>query len=174
MCMRCEQHGLVTAPDGLCVLCRRALDEVPPAPVVSSARKNVKPVLVAGLGALLLVVASAMGYRIVRNRQIVAETEVTPGSIAAQARALEDVHVVVYTTHWCPVCTRAKAWLQANGIAYEERDVEASATWASELRARNPAHSIPTFDIEGQVSVGLRPQELLAMRERAAHRRASP
>jgi glutaredoxin len=122
------------------------------------------------LGLLFLTVAAASGYRIVRSRQIIAASERTTATGAPRACALEDVHVVVYTTQWCPVCKRAKAWLQENGIAYEERDVETSRVWASELGERNPAHSIPTFDIEGQVSIGLRPQELIAMRERAACR----
>jgi glutaredoxin 3 len=63
-------------------------------------------------------------------------------------------HVIVYTTGWCPVCRRAKAWLDANGISYDDRNVEASSEDARTLHRLNPRGSIPTFDVEGQVMVG--------------------
>jgi len=63
-------------------------------------------------------------------------------------------HVVVYTTSWCPACRQTKAWLRANGVPYEERDIEASRTYAMQMRALNPRMSIPTIDVEGDVDVG--------------------
>jgi len=62
--------------------------------------------------------------------------------------------VLVYTTSWCPTCRAAKGWLTANHVPFEERDIEASDTYASEMRALNPRMSIPTFNIEGEVFVG--------------------
>jgi glutaredoxin len=89
------------------------------------------------------------------------------------AASLRDVHVVVYTTSWCPVCRRAKSWMAANGVAYEERDVEASETNARRMRAINPRGGVPTFDVEGQVMVGFSEDSLLAtMRQAARHRSA--
>jgi glutaredoxin len=63
-------------------------------------------------------------------------------------------HVVVYTATWCNVCRRAKKWLDANGVSYDDRDIEASSDDARTLRRLNPRGSIPTFDVEGQVMIG--------------------
>lgn len=35
--------------------------------------------------------------------------------------------VLLYSTSWCGFCTKARQYFQANGIAYEEYDVERSA-----------------------------------------------
>jgi glutaredoxin len=85
---------------------------------------------------------------------------------------LPDVHVVVYTTSWCPVCKRAKQWMNAHGVAYEEHDVEASSESARQMRAINPRGGVPTFDVEGQVEVGFSAGDLTATMQRAAVRRA--
>jgi glutaredoxin len=84
-----------------------------------------------------------------------------------------DVHVVVYTTSWCSVCKRAKKWMAANGVSYEERDVETSDANARRMRILNPRGGVPTFDVEGQVMVGFSEDGLLAtMRQAAQHRSA--
>jgi len=108
---------------------------------------------------------------------------VTVGAAAPQAPApgtpetaapvsIGDVDVVVYTTSWCPVCKRAKSWMNAHGMAYDERDVEASVAYSRELHALNPRGSIPTFDVEGQVLVGFSDRALVLAMEQAARRRA--
>lgn len=84
-----------------------------------------------------------------------------------------DVHVIVYTTSWCPHCRHAKAWMASHGVDYEERDIESSTENARQVRALNPRGSIPTFDIEGIVMVGFSEQGLIANMRRAATIRAS-
>jgi glutaredoxin len=100
----------------------------------------------------------------------------TPSAAAAAddgwRALLPSVDVVVYTTRWCPACRRAKAWLSGHGIAYEERDIEADDRYAHMMRAINPGGQIPTFDVEGDVMVGFDSGRLMAMRERAARKRA--
>ncbi|HLK40446.1 MAG TPA: glutaredoxin family protein [Polyangiaceae bacterium] len=86
---------------------------------------------------------------------------------------MSDVHVVVYTASWCSVCKRAKAWMAANGIAYEERDIDASSDNARRIRALNPRGSIPTFDVEGLVLVGFDGASLVATMRTAAQQRAA-
>jgi len=84
------------------------------------------------------------------------------------------VHVVVYTTGWCPVCKRAKAWMASRGIPYEERNIELSSEDARAMRAINPRGSIPTFDVEGDVMVGFSEQGLVAAMQSAARRQRGP
>jgi glutaredoxin len=80
------------------------------------------------------------------------------------------VHVVVYTTGWCPHCKRAKAWMDESGVSYEERNIESSQQNAQDNRRLNPRGSIPTFDVDGDVMVGFSEENLVAMIERAAQR----
>ena len=96
-----------------------------------------------------------------------APTPETPAPVS-----LGDVDVVVYTTSWCPACKQAKSWMNAQGMAYDERDVEASVAYSRELHSLNPRGSIPTFDVEGQVLVGFSDRALVRAMEQAARRRA--
>jgi glutaredoxin 3 len=96
-----------------------------------------------------------------------ATTPETPAPVS-----LGDVDVVVYTTSWCPACKQAKSWMNARGMAYDERDVEASVAYSRELHSLNPRGSIPTFDVEGQVLVGFSDCALVRAMEQAARRRA--
>jgi glutaredoxin len=81
-------------------------------------------------------------------------------------------HVIVYTAAWCPVCRRAKAWMNANGVPYDDRDVDASSADKQALRRINPKGSIPTFDVEGQVMVGFSEASCINLVQRAAAPRA--
>jgi glutaredoxin 3 len=96
-----------------------------------------------------------------------APTPETPAPVS-----LGDVDVVIYTTSWCPACKQAKSWMNAHGMAYDERDVEASVAYSRELHSLNPGGSIPTFDVEGQVLVGFSDRALVRTMEQAARRRA--
>jgi glutaredoxin len=77
-------------------------------------------------------------------------------------------HIVVYTAPWCSVCRRAKAFLDAKGVSYDDRDVDTSPDDARALRRLNPRASIPTFDIDGSVMVGFSESSFIALVERAA------
>ncbi len=87
--------------------------------------------------------------------------------------SLRDVNVVVYSASWCSVCKRAKGWMDAQGIAYEEKDIDLSSENARGLRALNARGSVPTFDVDGDVMVGFSEQGLVATMTRAAQRRAA-
>ena len=102
------------------------------------------------------------------------EPEVPPVEPApsASSASLEGLRVVIYTTSWCPVCKRAKAWMASHGVPYEEHDIEASRDDARMNRTINPRGSIPTFDIEGDIMVGFSEDGLVATMQRAAQRRA--
>ena len=40
----------------------------------------------------------------------------------------------MFTTQWCPVCKKAKAWLKQRGTPFEEFDIETSAAAKAEYR----------------------------------------
>lgn len=90
---------------------------------------------------------------------------------AALAQARRRVSVTIYTTDWCPHCTRAKAYMQQAGIRYVERDVESSETYRSRRDRLNPRRSVPTFDVDGEVLVGFSPRSLEGAIDRVAARR---
>jgi glutaredoxin len=100
----------------------------------------------------------------------------TAGAPAASSQvdlenAKRQVRVVMYSTSWCPVCKKARAWLAANQIAYEDRDIERNRAWHDECVARAHAARIPTFDVDGEVMVSFGEASFEALLERAAERR---
>lgn len=87
--------------------------------------------------------------------------------------AMSHVDVVVYTTSWCPACKQARSWMNANGISYRERDVEQDRDAHEKLKKISGGTTIPTFDIEGQVHVGLSPSWVQGAMRSVAERRLS-
>jgi glutaredoxin len=89
----------------------------------------------------------------------------------AVAEAMRHVDVVVYTTSWCPACKQARSWMNASGIAYSERDVDNDRSAHETLKKISGGMSIPTFDIEGQVRVGLSPPWIRSAMRSVAERK---
>lgn len=59
--------------------------------------------------------------------------------------------VVLYTTAFCGYCARAKALLEAKGVAFEEIDVTFSPAKRAEMKARaNGRSTVPQIRINGQ------------------------
>lgn len=57
----------------------------------------------------------------------------------------------MYTTHWCPDCRRAKAFLHQRQIAYEEINIEEVEGAAETVIAANQGKAkVPTFDVDGR------------------------
>jgi glutaredoxin len=82
--------------------------------------------------------------------------------------ARRTVDITVYGASWCPSCRQARAWLDANGMAYNELDIDRSESANRNMRRLNPAGTIPVIDIEGEVIVGFAPNAV----DRAIRRRA--
>lgn len=62
--------------------------------------------------------------------------------------------VEIYTTTMCPFCGRAKALLNAKGVAYDEYDVSADPVRRQQMRERaGGRHTVPQIFIGG-ISVG--------------------
>jgi glutaredoxin len=153
MMVRCEKHDLACGQTGQCVLCRREESR--------EAGASSRRWLIGFLTAVVIVVGSGVTYRLSRP-----STSATPPIAGALV-------VVVYTTSWCPVCKRAKTWLNSSGVAYEERDVESSRTYAREMGRINPRGSVPTIALDGDVMVGFSENKMASMLERAVQRRSA-
>ncbi len=93
------------------------------------------------------------------------------GESSALEAARRDVSITIYSASWCGYCKKAKAFMDARGLAYAERDVDDDETAAKELRAISPKGSIPSFKIDRETMVGWSQSGLLAAIDRAAKRR---
>jgi glutaredoxin len=78
---------------------------------------------------------------------------------AARARAVS-AGVVVYSTSWCGWCRKTMAWLDENGVAYENRDIERNPAWRDELLEKTGATSIPVVEIDGELIRGFSPDRM--------------
>ncbi len=59
----------------------------------------------------------------------------------------------IYTTAWCPYCSRAKSLLERKGAAYDEIDVGMVPGARAEMEARSGRHTVPQIWI-GDAHVG--------------------
>ncbi len=62
-------------------------------------------------------------------------------------------HIVIYTTPSCEPCDRAKAWMTQRRIAFEERKVDASATYEEELK-NYKSRIVPVIVVNGEPQYG--------------------
>jgi glutaredoxin 3 len=131
---RCHVHDLTIGPDGQCVVCRRSRAK-------GSWASKARPVATM---ALAVVVGGWMAY----------EWRETNGPLDAAAVQAMRGHVRLYTTSWCPHCKRAKQWLAAQHVDYEEVRVERDPAAKRALLAISPRGSIPALDANGEVVVG--------------------
>jgi glutaredoxin 3 len=58
--------------------------------------------------------------------------------------------VVMYASDWCGYCARARALLEAKGIAYTEIDVDLVPGAREEMMARGGGSTVPQIFIGGQ------------------------
>ena len=77
----------------------------------------------------------------------------------------------MYAASWCPSCRRAREYLDYNGIAYTEYDIDDDADAKARLAEINPRTSIPTFQIDEIVQVGFSPESLQHQLNEAVRRR---
>ena len=66
---------------------------------------------------------------------------------------MSDPKVVMYTTGWCPYCSRARELLNSKGVAIEEIDVDARPEARTEMMARSGRRTVPQIFI-GETHVG--------------------
>ena len=62
--------------------------------------------------------------------------------------------VKVYSTPSCPWCTKAKDYLKANNVDFEEFDVSVDREAAMEMINKSGQRGVPVLDIDGNIIVG--------------------
>lgn len=65
--------------------------------------------------------------------------------------------VVVYTAPWCGWCRKTLAYLDRKGVAYSNRDIEASSVYRDELLRKTGSASIPVVEIGDELVRGYDP-----------------
>jgi len=73
------------------------------------------------------------------------------GASAGDARKHQ---VVVFSTPTCPWCSRLKAYLRQNNVAFKDVDVSRDANAAREMVSKSGQMGVPQAWIDGQVVVG--------------------
>jgi glutaredoxin 3 len=58
--------------------------------------------------------------------------------------------VVIYTTNYCPYCTRAKALLCSKNVKFEEIDVTDDPTRRAEMERLSRRWTVPQIFIDGR------------------------
>jgi glutaredoxin 3 len=53
----------------------------------------------------------------------------------------------MYTTGWCPYCSRARALLRRKGVAFDDIDVEESPEKRLEMQSRSGRRTVPQIFI---------------------------
>jgi glutaredoxin len=90
------------------------------------------------------------------------------------ASARRDVSIIMYSTSWCGVCSRARAYMRAKNIPFTDLDVEHDAAAHDRERALNPRGTVPTITVDDDVMIGFSPESLENRITRAVRRRLGP
>ena len=68
--------------------------------------------------------------------------------------------LMVYSTSTCPWCHKAKEFLKAKGIKFEDINVGANQKAANEMVEKSGQMGVPVTDIDGKIIVGFDKEEL--------------
>lgn len=91
----------------------------------------------------------------------------TPPSDTVDINA-SGLDITLYSTAWCGYCKRARAWFQAEGIPFVEKDIERDAEGAEEYRAKaNGYTGVPLIDVNGTAVRGFDKRQITALIKRA-------
>lgn len=70
--------------------------------------------------------------------------------------------LLIYSTNTCPWCDKAKAWMQSEGIPYQEIDVTTDTERQQELFAMTNQKTVPVLVRDGRYVVGFDPARIKA------------
>ena len=68
--------------------------------------------------------------------------------------------VIVYSTNWCPWCTRVKDFLKEKNIEFEDVNVENDPNRTKEMLEKSGQMGVPVIDIDGKIIVGFNEPEI--------------
>ena len=68
--------------------------------------------------------------------------------------------VIVYSTNWCPWCTRVKDFLKEKKIPFKDINVENNPEAAQEMANKSGQMGVPVVDIDGTIIVGFNEPEI--------------
>ena len=71
-----------------------------------------------------------------------------------------DKKVVIYTTHTCPWCHRAKDYLSRKGISFTEHNVAEDRQAAKEMVDKSKQMGVPVIIVDDEVVVGFNQSKL--------------
>jgi glutaredoxin-like YruB-family protein len=71
--------------------------------------------------------------------------------------------VVVYSTPNCPICHRAKEYLNKSGISYQDINVAADKTAVQDMIKKSGQIGVPVILVDEQVMVGYNQAKLIEM-----------
>ncbi len=67
--------------------------------------------------------------------------------------------IIVYSAALCGDCQELKAFMDANGIAYENRDIREQPAYGKELEEKTGKLGVPYLQIDGEWIRGYQPGE---------------
>ena len=79
--------------------------------------------------------------------------------------------ITIYSTPTCVYCKMAKAFFQANDVAYEEKNVASDQVALKEMMDKSGQLGVPVIDVDGQIVVGFDKTTLIKL---AGIKRKSP
>jgi len=68
--------------------------------------------------------------------------------------------VTVYSTSWCPWCSRVKDFLKEKKIPFKDINVENNPEAAQEMANKSGQMGVPVIDIDGTIIVGFNEPEI--------------
>ena len=84
-------------------------------------------------------------------------------SDAALASAIRATPIVLYSSGSCSLCAGARAFMDANGLRYSERDIDRDKNARDDLNRRNGNASVPTIEVDGELlTPGFSEQKVMA------------
>ena len=93
-------------------------------------------------------------------------TKKLPGKKSGGKKSGSHKNVIIYTTSWCPACTRARKYLNSRGVSFVEKDVGNSKSNLQEmLQKSGGARGVPVIDIHGKVIRGFNPRAVASALE---------
>lgn len=88
--------------------------------------------------------------------------------ILAMFSANACANIIVYTTKWCPYCTKLEKYLDDRGVKYQKADVDSDPALMQDAIDKSGQNGIPVLDWNGEVIVGFGPKEAKEINRLAA------